>query len=74
MAAEVGRGPRHDDHVAGARDDVVVAARAHVALRRLVGLDPPDLDVGQVGVEATHPKKAQSTRASATRRPTATKT
>src|SRR5205823_6309737 len=35
----------HDDEVAGAGGNLLVAARAGVALHRLEGVDQPDLDV-----------------------------
>lgn len=43
MATEIGSVARHDDHVADADSDVVIATRAEVHLARFVGLHPPHL-------------------------------
>ena len=51
-------GDHHE--VARSRRDVLVAARADVALPGLVGLDAPHLDLV---VHRSHPKSAQATRA-----------
>jgi enoyl-CoA hydratase/carnithine racemase len=72
MAAVARRRSRHDHDVAGAGLDVAVAARAPVALHRLVGLDPADVDLGVVA--GAHPRRAQSTSASAITMAAATKT
>jgi len=45
VAAQLGSGPRHDDQVAQALCDVLIAARAEVRLPGLVGLDLPDLQL-----------------------------
>jgi hypothetical protein len=45
VAPQVGRLGRYDDDVAQSDGDVLTAARAQVHLDRLVGLDPPDLDL-----------------------------
>jgi hypothetical protein len=45
VAAEFGRGVRHDDDVARAGGDRLVAARAEIGLAGLVRLDPADFDV-----------------------------
>jgi hypothetical protein len=45
VAPEVWGVEGHDDEVADALLDVVVAARAVVALGRLEGMDPADLDL-----------------------------
>ena len=67
VPAEVGGIDGHGDEVAHPFRDVAVAARAQVALRRLIGLDEAGLDgiVGpQVGV--AHPRKAHATSAATT--------
>lgn len=50
MAAEIGSIFGDDHQMAGAPLDGLVAARADVALERLVGLDPAHLDGISVGV------------------------
>jgi hypothetical protein len=59
VPAQVGSVEGYDDDVAGAGRDVLVAARADVALRGLVRLDASNLDV----VHAAQPSKAQATKA-----------
>ena len=44
MAAQVGRVPRHYDHVPGSDGDLLLAARAHVGLTCLGGVDAPDVE------------------------------
>jgi len=45
VATQVWSAEGDDHHVSDPDADVLVAARTDVALARLVGLDPPDLDV-----------------------------
>jgi hypothetical protein len=44
MPAQIGRVERHDDDMARARADLLVAARAEVVLHRLERVDQPNLD------------------------------
>lgn len=59
MTAEVRRVEGDDDEMARAGRDVLVAARADVALGGLVRLDASDVDV----VRGHQPSKAHTTRA-----------
>jgi hypothetical protein len=65
VPAQVGRPEGDDDEVPRAGLDPLVAARAEVALHRLVGLDPPDLDV-YLGIRAHRRSAAVTARAAAT--------
>jgi hypothetical protein len=62
VASQVGRFMRHDDHVAHADADLLVAAGAEVRLAGLVGLHAPDLDV----VAAAHRGSSAHRRSAAT--------
>ena len=63
VTPEVGRVGRHDDDVTDAHFDPLVATRAQVALRRLVGLDACD---GYLGISAHARTRAITTKAAAT--------
>ena len=63
VAAQVRSVGGHDDDVTDARLDPLVAARAQVALRRLVGLDTRD---GYLGIRAHARTTAITTKAAAT--------
>jgi len=65
MAAQVGRVGGHHDEMTGSGLDPLVAAWAEVALDRLVGLDPPDLDV-YLGIRAHRRSAAVTASAAAT--------
>jgi hypothetical protein len=78
VATEVGCLRRHDDHVADADADLLVAARAQVRLAGLVGLDAPHLDVvlggacpwrvAHLGSRAHRRSAATTAKAAATKR------
>lgn len=58
----------HDDQMADARRDVLVAARAEIRLARLIGLDAADLDrpVGHLGINAHRRSTATTAKATTT--------
>ena len=66
VASEVRRQAGHHDDMAFAGLDVVVAARAEVALGGLIGLDAPDFDVVVHPLRARQPSTAQASRATIT--------
>jgi len=69
VPAEIRRVERHDDDVADAGDDVLVAARAQIVLGRLVRVQDADLhlaDASQRGIRAHKINSAATTKAAAT--------
>ena len=78
MPAQVGVVERDHDEVAEAGHDVLVAAGAEVVLGRLVGVDPPDLDLVLWRSNPVRRRylgiSAHSTRASVTAKAAATST